>query len=86
MKFTEAKLEQAIIALLEERGYPHFKGEELARRPDEVLLRDDLGEFLARRYGGEGITPGEIDSICRRLERLPALDLYESRFLSKICG
>ncbi|ADH85698.1 type I restriction endonuclease subunit R [Desulfurivibrio alkaliphilus] len=78
MKFTEAKLEQAIIALLEERGYPHFRGEELARRPDEVLLRDDLREFLARRYGGEGITAGEIDSICRRLERLPALDLYES--------
>ncbi|MDF1614840.1 type I restriction endonuclease subunit R [Desulfurivibrio dismutans] len=78
MKFTEAKLEQAIITLLEEQGYPHFRGEALARRPDEVLLRDDLGEFLARRYGGEGITAGEIASICRRLERLPALDLYES--------
>jgi type I restriction enzyme, R subunit len=76
--FNEAKLEQAIITLLGEQGYPHFKGEALARRSDEVLLRDDLGEFLARRYGGEGITSGEIASICRRLERLPALDLYES--------
>jgi type I restriction enzyme, R subunit len=76
--FNEAKLEQAIITLLGEQGYPHFRGEELARRPGEVLLRDDLGEFLARRYGGEGITSGEIASICRRLERLPALDLYES--------
>lgn len=31
MTFTEAKLEQAIIELLGEQGYPHSVGEHIAR-------------------------------------------------------
>lgn len=31
MKFTEAKLEQAIIELLGEQGYDYLAGEQLAR-------------------------------------------------------
>ena len=30
-KFTEAKLEQAFIELLENEGYPHFVGSSLIR-------------------------------------------------------
>lgn len=79
MKFTEAQLEQAIIALLVEQGYPHHLGESLARgNPGEVLLRDDLRAFLSARYAADGITAGEIETIVRRLESLPTSDLYES--------
>ncbi|GGK58032.1 type I restriction endonuclease subunit R [Amphritea balenae] len=78
MKFTEAKLEQAIIQLLGEKGYPHNVGGELERTLNEVLLKDDLRSFLAERYQGDGITPGEIESVIRMLEVLPASDLYES--------
>jgi len=41
-KFTEEKLELAIIALLEERGFPYSKGDSLERQPNEVLIKADL--------------------------------------------
>jgi type I restriction enzyme, R subunit len=77
-KFTEEKLEQAIIALLEARGYPYFPGGAIDRQPGEVLIKDDLEAFLALRYAGDQITRGEIDSVIRRLEMLSAVDLYDS--------
>ncbi|MCP4933360.1 MAG: hypothetical protein GY927_03945 [bacterium] len=48
-KFTEEKLEQAIIALLEEQGYPHHKGESISRQPNEVLIKADLHAFLSHQ-------------------------------------
>ncbi|WP_319549137.1 HsdR family type I site-specific deoxyribonuclease [Desulfogranum marinum] len=78
MKFTEARLEQAIIELMEEEGYPHCHGESISREPGEVLIKDDLHTYLQNRYGDENITSGEINSIVRKLEIFPASDLYES--------
>lgn len=77
-KFTEEKLEQAIIALLEDQGYPHYKGESITRQPNEVLIKDDLQAFLSQQYVSYDITPGEIDSVIRRLESLNPADLYDS--------
>lgn len=77
-KFTEEKLEQAIIELLEVEGYPHVLGENISREPDEVLIKEDLRRYLASRYAADNITPGEIDSIIRRVEGFSASDLYES--------
>jgi len=65
MKFTEAKLEQVIIELLGEQGYPHLNGAELSRSNTEVLIKDDLRGFLAMRYAHADITQGEIESISR---------------------
>ena len=78
MKFTEERLEQAIIQLLSEQGYPHVQGADITRQPDEVLIKEDLRAYLASRYQREGITDGEIDSVIRQLETLPASDLYDS--------
>jgi len=78
MKFTEAKLEQAIIDKLEILGYPHVLGAEISRDPSEVLIEDDLQQFLASQYRHEEITPAEIDSVIRQLRLLSASDLYES--------
>jgi type I restriction enzyme R subunit len=77
-KFTEAKLEEAIIQLLGDRGYPYTLGTDLERSPNEVLIRSDLREFLASRYAADQITDGEIDSIIRQLDALNAADLYDS--------
>ena len=77
-KFTEQKLEQAIISLLGDQGYPHFKGESISRQPYEVLIKADLRAFLSHQYAGDKITAGEIDSIIRRLEALNSADLYDS--------
>jgi len=78
MSFTEAKLEQAIIELLGGQGYPHYPGAALDRGPTEALLKEDLRAFLARRYADDGITPGEIQVVIQRLEKLSAADLYDS--------
>lgn len=77
-KFTESQLEQAIIKLLGEEGYPHLLGETIQRAPDEVLIKDDLRAFLREHYANDGITQSEIDLIIRKLEVLPASDLYGS--------
>ncbi len=78
MKFSEEKLEEAIIALLEEQGYPHHKGDSFDRPPGEVLIKSDLRSFLGSRYGSDNITEAEINSVIRRLESLNPQDLYDS--------
>tara|TARA_R110000824_G_scaffold218100_1_gene404603 strand:- start:23015 stop:26236 length:3222 start_codon:yes stop_codon:yes gene_type:complete len=84
MKFTEAKLEAAIIALLSEQGYPHRLGASIERAPHDVLIEADLRAFLQLRYGDVGITKNEIDSIILRLRALSPGDLYESN--KTFCG
>ncbi|MGP5547719.1 type I restriction endonuclease subunit R [Psychrobacter alimentarius] len=78
MKFTEDRLEQAIIELLSAEGYPHTLGEALDRNPDDVLIKSDLRQFLATRYQADLITEYEIESIIHKLEYLPASDLYDT--------
>ena len=78
MKFTEERLEQAIIQLLGQQGYPHFSGDAISRQPEQVLIKDDLRQYLANRYQSHDITEGEIESVIRQLETLPASDLYDS--------
>ncbi|EKY4882297.1 type I restriction endonuclease subunit R [Vibrio vulnificus] len=84
--FNEATLEQAIITLLGEHKttagsqvYPHNIGSDVARPDDtEVLILDDLRGYLAAQYKADGITQGEIETIVRQLQTLPASDLYQS--------
>jgi type I restriction enzyme R subunit len=94
MKFTEAQLEQAFIELLSQEEMLYTPGailreedEKIAadslvfyhqRASEQVLIEDDLTNYLAQKYASEGITLLEINSIVRDLERLPASDLYES--------
>lgn len=78
MKFTEAQLEAAIIELLGEQGFPYVPGGELTRCNTEVLINDDLRQFLSDKYQVDNITTGEIDSIIKQIESLPASDLYDS--------
>ena len=52
-KFTEAKLEQAFIELLENEGYPHFLGNTISRVDDDVWIEEDLKNYLLNRYAKE---------------------------------
>jgi type I restriction enzyme R subunit len=86
MKFTEEKLENVFCQLLAQEGYPHSLGETLQRPPDEVLLEDDLRDFLHQRYKNQRITNTEISSILLDLKSLPLSDLNESnkRFMKML--
>ena len=78
MKFTEEKLERAFTELLGQEGFPHHLGITITRKPDEVLIEEDLQNFLLTQYAGQGITVNETKSIILQLKSLSASDLYES--------
>ncbi|MBD2810596.1 type I restriction endonuclease subunit R [Xenorhabdus sp. Vera] len=79
LKFSEEKLENAIIELLGEQGYPHIPGESLTRTDQEqVIIVDDLRNYLTTRYQADSLTDNEIERIIRQLTTLSASDLYES--------
>jgi type I restriction enzyme R subunit len=78
MKFTEEKLERAFTELLGQEGFPHHLGISLSRKPDEVLLEEDLQNFLLTQYADQCITLKEIKSIILQLKSLSASDIYES--------
>ena len=78
MKFTEEKLEKAFTELLGQEGFPHHLGITISRKPDEVLIEEDLRNFLLNQYASQGITINEANSIILQLKSLPASDLYES--------
>jgi len=77
-KFTEEKLEKAFIKLMYKEGYPHTLGNTITRKDDEVLIEDDLRNYLKERYSAENITDIEIDSIILQLSSLSDTDIYES--------
>lgn len=78
MKFTEEKLEKAFTELLGQEGFPHHLGISIKRKPDEVLIEEDLRTFLSTQYSQQGITLNEVNSIILQLKSLSASDLYES--------
>jgi len=78
MKFTEEKLEKAFTELLGQEGFPHHLGITISRKPEEVLIEEDLQSFLLNQYAGQGITVNEIKSIILQLKSLSSSDLYES--------
>jgi type I restriction enzyme R subunit len=78
MKFTEEKLERAFTELLGQEGFPHHFGITIKRKPDDVLIEEDLRSFLLAQYSQQGITLNEVNSIILQLRSLSASDLYES--------
>lgn len=49
MKFIEEKLEQAVIELFVEEGYEHVTGDKIHKELEDVLLRDDLRQYLLQK-------------------------------------
>ena len=47
MKYTEAKLEETVIELLQNQGFEYVKGEAIQRSTEEVLIKADIKSFLA---------------------------------------
>ena len=78
-KYTEARLEETIIALLQDQGYSYVKGEAFSRSgQDEVLILDDIQAFLKARYAQDNILDSEITQVIRQFKNLSATDSYES--------
>lgn len=73
-KFSEAQLEQAIVELFQDNGYDYVNGDTLHRKFDDVLLEDDMRNFLNRRYAD--ITNTELEKIVNKIKYVPNSPLY----------
>jgi type I restriction enzyme R subunit len=69
---TETTFELTTIERLEQLGYGHRHGEEIARPHDEVVLKDVLRANLARRY--TNLPDKAIDEAVARIRRPQGVD------------
>jgi type I restriction enzyme, R subunit len=76
--FTEDTLEKAVLKLFEAERITHCQGDTIHKEMADVLLRDDLKQFLLNQYASDNITLNEIISIIRQLELYPNTALYDS--------
>ncbi|HZJ69047.1 MAG TPA: HsdR family type I site-specific deoxyribonuclease [Candidatus Eisenbacteria bacterium] len=75
-KFTEEELEKAIIQLFEDQGYDYVSGDEIHRRYEDVILEDDLKEFIFRKYASYNLTNLEIKTILNKITNISSAPLY----------
>ena len=73
--FNEEELEKAIIELFENQEYIHVFGGDIHRQFSDVLLYEDLKQYLITRYSDLTIT--EIEHIVSKLDNIPSVPLYE---------
>ena len=84
--FNEHALEMSIMELFKDEGYIHLNGSQIHRERTEVLLQEDLKQYLYNRYAKDGITPGEVDGILLMLRNISGT-LYEANkaFYKLLC-
>ena len=75
--FNEHSLEMSIMELFQDENYIYLNGGQIHRERSEVLLVDDLREYLLNRYAAEGLTENEVDSIILRLKSISGT-IYEA--------
>ena len=84
--FNEHSLEMSIMELFQDVGYLYLNGEQIHRERSEVLLTDDLRQYLLNRYAQDGLTTTEADGILLRLKAISGT-LYEANkaFCKLLC-
>ena len=84
--FNEHALEMSIMELFKDEGYTYVSGDQIHRERTEVLLTDDLKQYLYNRYAKDGITPSEVDSVILMLRNISGT-LYEANktFYKLLC-
>ena len=86
INFNEHSLEMSIMELFQDEGYLYMNGEQIHRERSEVLLTDDLRQYLLNRYAKDGLTTTEVDGILLRLKAISGT-IYEANkaFCKLLC-
>ncbi|MDE5887056.1 MAG: type I restriction endonuclease subunit R [Muribaculaceae bacterium] len=66
--FNEAQLEQAFVELFKKESYDSVHGGNIVRDARDVILYDDLRNFLRENRKAEGITDDEINRAIAKIE------------------
>lgn len=77
LTFNEHSLEMSIMELFQDEGYLYMNGEQIHRERSEVLLTDDLRQYLLNRYAKDELTATEVDGILLRLKSISGT-IYEA--------
>lgn len=83
INFNESALELSIMELLQDEDYIHLTGEQIHRERTEVLLIDDLRDFLMSKYVKEDITKREVESIILSLRNISGTIMRRTELHSK---
>ena len=79
--FNEAVLEEAIMNLIEAKGFEHFTGDQIHKEKESFLLEEDLKKYLLNNYD---ISINEANMIVKELKALEKLPLYDAN--KKMCN
>ncbi len=84
--FNEHSLEMSIMELFQDEKYIYLNGEQIHRERSEVLLTDDLRQYLLNRYAKDGLTTTEVDGVLLRLKSISGT-IYEANktFCKLLC-
>ncbi|NMB70228.1 HsdR family type I site-specific deoxyribonuclease, partial [candidate division WWE3 bacterium] len=74
-KYYESDYEEALIDLLIQQGWEYTHGGSIARNNKEVLLVDDLSEYLQQRY--TDLNASDIEEIINRLRHVSGQTHFE---------
>lgn len=67
-KYYESEYEEALIELLKDQGWKYTYGENIHRNNREVLLTDDLKEYLQSRYAE--LTTDDLEEVINHLRHV----------------
>lgn len=62
--FNEHALEMSIMELFKDEGYIHLNGSQIHRERTEILLREDLKQYLYNRYARASCAVGRCHKVC----------------------
>ena len=74
-KFYESDYEEALINLLEQQGWTYTHGGNIARNNREILLTNDLSEYLKKRY--TDLIDSDIEEIINQLKYISGQTNFE---------
>ena len=74
--FNEAQLEKVFVDLFKEQEYDYVHGDSIDRDVRDVLLYEDLRDFLRKKYRNVGITENEISTAIAQLEKTDGGGVY----------
>jgi type I restriction enzyme R subunit len=72
------------MELFKDEEYTYLNGEQIHRERTEVLLADDLKQYLYNRYAQDGITPSEVESILLMLRGISGTIYEANKAVSKM--
>ncbi|PTK53326.1 type I restriction endonuclease [Staphylococcus haemolyticus] len=75
-KFDEKTLEEAIIEMFLDNNYEYLKGSEVNRETDEILLIDDITNFLKHSY--PHLNDIERERVINKIKVVTSSSLYQS--------